>query len=142
MVRSYPVVLKNMFKTTIKHTKQFSNMFCSKEGLDLISIIPLQPFKQKNQRNKTQKTSRWLFQPVFFFSIFTYRKFVSKKTSTGIHPFDKTKGPEVPGTPTARTPTLLDQLAQSDQFKKLRENVAPVDDEEEEVRLDVFVFFF
>lgn len=30
--------------------------------------------------------------------------------------------------------SLMDQLAQSAKFKQLRENVAPVDDEEEEVR--------
>ena len=35
----------------------------------------------------------------------------------------------------------MDQLAQSAKFKQLRENVAPVDDEEEEVR-DVLVLMF
>jgi len=40
----------------------------------------------------------------------------------------KERTPEVEDT---RPPSLLDQLAQSDKFKKLRENVAPVDDEEE-----------
>ena len=102
MVRSYPVVLKNMFKTTIKHTKQFSNMFCSKEGLDLISIIPLQPFKQKNQRNKTQKTSRWLFQPVFFFQFSPTENLFQKKHPPGSTPLTKrrarkSQGPQRPG---------------------------------------------